>query len=270
MGRPGRLQGVPWLSEEDATVRRTLLLVVAGLLALTARTADAAVKGKDITFKSGTEEIKGYLAVPEGKGPFPAVVVIQEWWGLNNWVKEQADRLAGQGYVALAPDLYRGKVATEPRVAMKLMSGLPRDRAVRDLKGAVNTLAALDNVDKSKLGSIGWCMGGGFSLQLALADKRVKACVICYGRVPTNAKALAPLRATVLGIFGEEDKGIPPETVKQFEQAMKKAGKKVAGIREYKAGHGFMREGGGAYNARATKAAWAQIDKFLASTLKGK
>jgi carboxymethylenebutenolidase len=251
-------------------MRRTLLLGVAlALLAVTAR-AEAAVKGKDITFKSGDEKVKGYLAVPEGKGPFPGVVVIQEWWGLNDWVKEQARRLAGQGYVALAPDLYRGKVAKEPKVAMKLMSGLPKDRAVRDLKGAVNALAAMSNVDKSRLGSIGWCMGGGFSLQLALADKRVKACVICYGRLVTDPRALKPLQATVLGIFGEEDSGIPPETVQKFEKALKKAGKKVAGIKEYKAGHGFMREGSPAYRARATKAAWAQIDKFLATTLKEK
>ena len=251
-------------------MRRTLLLGVAlALLAVTAR-AEAAVKGKDFTFKSGEEKVKGYLAVPEGKGPFPAVVVIQEWWGLNDWVKEQARRLAGQGYVALAPDLYRGKVATEARVAVKLMSGLSKDRAVRDLRAAMDTLAALDNVDKDCLGTLGWSMGGGYSLELALHDKRVKACVICYGRVPTDPKALEPLQATVLGIFGGEDKGIPPKTVNGFEKALKKAGKKVAGIKEYKAGHGFMREGSPAYRARATKAAWAQIDKFFAATLKEK
>src|SRR5580704_3871652 len=86
------------------------------------------VKTSEVKIKSGDEEIKGYLAVPEGKGPFPAVVVIQEWWGLNEWIKENARRFAAKGYVALAPDLYRGKVATEMKTASKLMKGLPQDR----------------------------------------------------------------------------------------------------------------------------------------------
>src|SRR5215469_11961846 len=116
-------------------LHRTLgiLAVVALLLVVPAMSA-AEVKGKMVTFKSGEEEIKGFLAEPEGKGPFPAIVVIQEWWGLTDWIKDNAKKLAGKGYVTLAPDLYRGKVATKPQQAMQLMKGLPRDRAVRDLK----------------------------------------------------------------------------------------------------------------------------------------
>src|SRR5262249_5149475 len=150
-------------------------------------------------------------------------------------------RLADHGYVALAPDLYRGKVAEDPTMARQLMTSMPRDRALRDLKGAVDALAARDDVDKEKLGSLGWCMGGGYSLQLALHEPRIKACAMCYGAVVTDPNALKPLGATVLGIFGEEDRGINPDAVHKFEQALKEAGKKVAGIREYKAGHGFMR-----------------------------
>jgi carboxymethylenebutenolidase len=243
-----------------------LALVLAGAPAVLA----AEIKTKDITFPSGKAEVKGFLATPEGKGPFPAIVVIQEWWGLNKWVKEQAERLAKEGYVCLAPDLYRGKVATEPAQAMKLMKGLPRDRAVRDLKAATNYLAKDDKVNKDKIGVIGWCMGGGYALQLALNDKRIKACTICYGRVVTNPKALAPLEATILGIFGEKDRGIKPDDVRAFQKALDKADKKVDAIKLYDAGHGFMREGGDAYNAEATKAAWEVIDKFFAKTLKGK
>src|SRR5881392_4037102 len=118
--------------------------------------AAAQVKTSDITFKSGDEEIKGFLAEPEGKGPFPAIVVIQEWWGLNDWIKENAKHLAGKGFVAIAPDLYRGKVTDDPKIASQLIKGLPKDRAVQDLKAAVNAAAAMPNVKKDKIGSIGW------------------------------------------------------------------------------------------------------------------
>jgi carboxymethylenebutenolidase len=251
---------------------------VAGLvsLALAAPPVFAEVKTTEVTLKSGDEEIKAFLAEPEGKGPFPGIVVIQEWWGLTDWIKENAQRLAAQGYVALAPDLYRGKVATDPTVARQLLTGLPRDRALRDLKAAVDTLAARENVDRDRLGSIGWCMGGGFSLQLALHDPRVTACAMCYGAVVTDPDKLKPLKATVLGIFGEEDKGIPPQAVRQFEEALKEAGKKVERIQEFKAGHGFMRPQNGPdkknpeYRESEAKEAWKDIDAFFAKTLKGK
>lgn len=257
-------------------MRRIMAAVTAGaLLALAAGPARAAVKTSDVTFKSGAEEARGFLAEPEGKGPFPAVVVIQEWWGLTPWIKQNAKRLAEQGYVALAPDLYRGQVATDPMMAQRLMRGLPVDRAVRDLKGAVDALAARENVDRARLGSIGWCMGGGYSLQLALADPRIKACTICYGRVVTDPAKLKPLQAAVLGIFGEEDRGIPPADVQKFETALKEAGKKVERIHELKAGHGFMRPGEAdmknpAYREGPAKEAWEEIDQFFAKALKGK
>jgi carboxymethylenebutenolidase len=263
--------------EEDTTVRRTvgLFLAVLVLAAAMAPAGGAEVKTNEVTFKSGKDDVKGFLAVPDGPGPFPAVVVIQEWWGLNDWVKDQAKRLAAQGYIALAPDLYRGKVTADPKTAFKLMSGLPRDRAMRDLKGAVDFLAKHDKAQKDKIGSIGWCMGGGYSLQLALADKRVTACVMCYGRVVTEADDLKPLNATVLGVFGKEDRNPTIDDVRKFGAALKEAGKKTAGLGEYEAGHGFMRPNNGpdpnpAYREGEAKKAWAAIDKFFAKTLKGK
>ncbi|HXG10011.1 MAG TPA: dienelactone hydrolase family protein [Gemmataceae bacterium] len=258
-------------------MRRQLGFGVAALvLLLAAGPARAAVKTSEITFKSGGEEVRGFLAEPDGKGPFPAVVVIQEWWGLNDWIKENTKRFAEQGYVALAPDLYRGKVTDDPSKARELMQGLPRDRALRDLKGAIDALAARANVQKDKIGTIGWCMGGGYALQLALNDDRIKACVICYGRVVTSPDAVKPLNAAVLGIFGEEDKGIPPSDVRQFEQALKKADKQVEAIQIYPgAGHGFMRPTNGPvknpeYRETQTKDAWQRIDRFFAKALGGK
>jgi len=257
-------------------MRRSLGFATAlGLIVVAAATARAEVKTMDITFKSGDDEVKGFLAEPDGKGPFPAIVVIQEWWGLTDWIKDNAKHFAEQGYVALAPDLYRGKVTDDPAIARQLLGGLPKDRAVRDLKAAVDTLAARDNVQKDRIGSIGWCMGGGYSLHLALADDRVKACAMCYGPPVTKPDMLKSLNATILGIFGEEDKGIPPEAVHKFEDALKEAGKKVERIKEYKAGHGFMRPKNGpdkdnpAYREEEAKEAWQAIDGFFAKHLKG-
>jgi carboxymethylenebutenolidase len=232
----------------------------------------AEIKSADIMIKSGDEQIKAFLAEPVGEGPFPGIVVIQEWWGLNDWVKDQAKRLAEQGYVAIAPDLYRGKITADPKIAGQLLKGLPDDRALGDLRAAVDELVSHKNV-KLKIGAIGWCMGGGFALKMALADKRVHACVICYGRLVTEADGLKTLspNASVLGIFGEEDKGIPPAQVKAFEVALKEAGKKSAGIHIFPAaGHGFMRDmnKNPAYKADDTKKAWALIEAYFAKTLK--
>jgi carboxymethylenebutenolidase len=250
-------------------------LAILAVLSVAAASAFAEVKTRTITLKSGDEEIKAFLAEPSDQGPHPGIVVIQEWWGLSDWIKDNAKRLAEQGYVALAPDLYRGKVTTDPNKARELITGLPRDRALRDLKAAVDALADRKNVDKGRLGSIGWCMGGGYSLQLALSDERIKACAICYGGVVTDPAKLKPLQATILGIFGEEDRGIPPEAVNKFEQALKNAEKKVYRIEEFKAGHGFMRPNSEAlknpaYREDEANKAWKQVDAFFAKTLKEK
>src|SRR5512141_1452957 len=135
-------------------------LVSAALLAVAAVSAAAAPAGKMVTFASGNEMPSAYLALPEGGGRKPAVIVIQEWWGLNDFVKGKADEFAKRGYVAFAPDLYRGKVATDPDTAHQLMRGMPEDRAIRDLKSAFDYLSSRDDVDPARIGAVGWCMGG--------------------------------------------------------------------------------------------------------------
>jgi carboxymethylenebutenolidase len=241
-------------------------------LMLLATPAFAQVKTQEMKIKSGNEDITAFVAMPEGKGPFPGIVVIQEWWGLNDWIKDNAKRLAGKGFVAIAPDLYRGKVTDDPKVAGQLLKGLPKDRALQDLKAAVNHLQAMNNVKKDEIGSIGWCMGGMYSLQLALNDPRIKSCVMCYGAVVTDADKLKSLHAKVLGIFGEDDKGIPAAGVRMFEDILKSAGK-AEKINIYKgAGHGFMRPMNGTksnpeYREAAANDAWMQIEAFFAKTL---
>src|SRR5262249_34908161 len=161
------------------------------------------------------------LALPKNAKKAPAVIVIQEWWGLNDWVKDQARAFAAEGYVALAPDLYRGKVAANPDEAHQLMRGLPEDRALRDLNAAVDYLKSRPDVNAEAIGCVGFCMGGGYSLSLALDNASIKACDIYYGRLLTDESTLSKLHAAVLGNFGAEDKGITADDVKAFEATLK-------------------------------------------------
>src|SRR5216684_835549 len=198
-----------------------------------------AADSKTISYKSGDETVQGLLYTPPGKGPFPGIMVIHEWWRLNDWVKEQASKLADQGYVALAVDLYRGKVATTPEMAHEIMRGVPEDRAKRDLHAAFAFLSAQPNVKKNRIGSIGWCMGGGYSLNVALQEPTLAAAVINYGHLAADADSLKKINAAVLGIFGGQDRGIPVDDVKQFEQTLKQQGNKVEIVIYPDAGHAF-------------------------------
>ncbi len=226
-------------------------------------------KSETVSFKSGGETATGYLALPDAAGPRPAVVVIQEWWGLNDWVKEQAQKFAQQGYVALAPDLYRGKSATTPDEAHELMRGMPQDRAVRDLVAAFDYLASRPDVNKAKIGSVGWCMGGGLSLQLAIHEPKLAACAVNYGAMPTDAADIQKIQAPILGNFGAEDHGIPPDAVHAFEKAMKAAGKTI-NVKIYDgAGHAFENPNNKqGYRPDAAADAWARMLGFFGHTLK--
>ena len=243
---------------------RVFLLLLVCLVALSAFAAD----GKQVSYKSGDETINGVLYVPAGKAPFPALVVIHEWWGLNDWVKEQASKLADQGYVTLAVDLYRGKVATTAEEAHEISRGLPHDRADRDLLAAANYLRSLKNVDPARVGSIGWCMGGGYSLDLALADPRLAATVINYGHLATSVDSLKQIHAPILGIFGGQDRGIPVSDVRAFEQQMKQLGKNIEIVIFPDAGHGFENPNNKAsYRADDAAQAWSKTVAFLQRTL---
>lgn len=226
------------------------------------------VKTAMVTYKSGAEEVQGYLARPAGAGPFAALVVIHEWWGLNKQIKGVADEFAREGYVALAVDLYRGRVTTEPMEAHELMRGVPEDRAVRDLKAAVAYLRGRSDVRGNRIGSIGWCMGGGYSLTLAINQPDLAACVVYYGRLATDKTLLGQIGAPVLGVFGEEDRGIPPSAVGAFERDMKGLGKEVQ-IRIYRgAGHAFANPERPSYRKAAADDAWKRTVAFLARFLK--
>lgn len=245
------------------------ICLIMTMLVLVASVAFAAAAGKDVSYKSGDETVKGILYTPAGNGPFPGIVVIHEWWGLNDWVKEQASNLADQGYIALAIDLYRGKVADNPGTAHELARGVPEDRAARDLHAAVGYLQSQPNVTKDRIASIGWCMGGGYSLNVALSEPTLAAAVINYGHLATDSAAIQKIHAAILGNFGGKDQGIPPEDVKKFEAALKQAGKQ-ADIKIYPdAGHAFENPNNKTgYRAADAADAWQRTVSFLAATLK--
>ena len=243
-------------------------LVTACLLLLLALPALAA-NSKDVSYKSGDDTVHGSLYTPPGKGPFPAIIVIHEWWGLNDWVKEQASKLADQGYVALAIDLYRGKVATTPDEAHELMRGVPEDRAQRDLHAAYAYLQSQSDVKKDRIGSIGWCMGGGYSLDVALQEPELAADVINYGHLATDNAALKKINAPILGLFGAQDRGITPDDVKKFKEQLDQLGKKNDITIYPDAGHGFENPNNkDGYRASDTADAWEKTVKFLAANLK--
>lgn len=222
--------------------------------------------GTNVTFG----EAMGYLSLPDAKGKHPAIIVIQEWWGLNDWVRQQADRFAKQGYVALAVDLYRGKIADTPDLAHELSRGLPHDRGVADLKAGFELLSKRSDVDAAKIGVIGWCMGGGYSLDLAIAEPRIAGCVINYGHLVTEPATIDSIKPPILGNFGAKDRGIPAEDVKRFGEALHKAGKD-ADLKIYDgAGHGFMNPNNkSGYAPEAAEDAWKRIDAFFARVLRG-
>src|SRR5690348_1734584 len=230
-----------------------------------------AQSGQAVTIPSGGETVGGLLFQPKAAaqhGKHPGLIVIHEWWGLNDWIKEQAQTFAEQGYVVLAVDLYRGKVATDAEMAHELMRGLPQDRGVRDLTAAAAWLAKQPGVDASRIGAIGWCMGGGYAAQLAVADPNLKAVVINYGSLPTDKSALERIHAAVLGNFGGLDRGITPDDVHAFEAAMKSLGKPVDAKIYPDAGHAFENPNNqGGYKAADAADAQQRARAFLREQL---
>jgi carboxymethylenebutenolidase len=215
-------------------------------------------------------QIKGYLARPEVEGTLPGVVVIQEWWGLNDNIRSMADRLAGEGYLALAVDLYEGEVADNRDDALRLVRSSMEhpERLQENLRQAVAHLR--QDLGVTRLGVIGWCFGGGWSLQTALlVPEQIDAAVVYYGRVPTEPADLEPLEAPLLGIFGALDGGIPVDQVRAFESALQSLGKEAT-IHIYDdADHAFANPSGTRYNEAAATDAWEKTLSFLARQLEG-
>src|SRR3989338_7431086 len=215
------------------------------------------------------ENSYGFLAKPKEDGVYPAVVMMHEWWGLNDNIKEMARSLASEGYVVLAVDLFDGKVAKDANEARELTTkarnNLPD--AISNMKAAVEFLKKQNNVDKKKIASMGWCFGGGMSLQLAL-NEELAATVIYYGSLETNATRLSVIKWPVLGIFGSLDTSIPVASVKEFEKSLNQLNVPNE-IHIYEGvGHAFANQSGANYAPEQTKDAWKKTVEFLDRELK--
>ena len=229
--------------------------------------------GETVEFPSNGNSASGYLA-RAASGTGPGVLVIQEWWGLVPQIKAVCDRLANEGFTALAPDLYHGDIAehTEMDKAGQLMSSLPPDRAARDMQGAIDFLLRHDAVTGDKVGVVGFCMGGMLTLVIAaVAGDKVGAAVPYYGAPldPSSAPDWSNLSAKVRGHFAENDDFFGPEPVKALERQLKDMGKDVTFEIHPGTGHAFANEEDalGTYNAAEADKAWADTLDLLRSTL---
>ncbi|HUX93973.1 MAG TPA: dienelactone hydrolase family protein [Ignavibacteriaceae bacterium] len=226
------------------------------------------IKTSTVTYLSGTDTVSAYLAVPVGKEKSPALILVHEWWGLTPWMKENADNFAKHGIAALAIDLYRGKVTSNYKEAAELSSTLPKARAITDLKSAFQYLYIMPQINKSKIGSIGWCFGGGYSFQAALNIPKLKACVVCYGSLNYSGNSLKEIHCPILCVFGDSDKVFPPKVVNDFDKDAKENFLKVK-VRFYSGGqHAFMNQyNKTGYNKADAKEAWDDIYSFLDKNL---
>lgn len=210
----------------------------------------------------------GFLAKPKEEGNYPGVVMIHEWWGLNENVKEMAKILANEGYIVLAVDLYEGMVAADSDKARELVTSVRNNpsKAIDTMKMVVSYLKEVQNVQK--VASLGWCFGGQQSLQISLNDQ-LDASVIYYGHLIDDKEQLKNIQGPVLGIFGEEDQSISVESVKGFEKALNELNIENEIYIYPGVGHAFANPSGSNYAKEETMDAWEKTTEFLEMNLKG-
>ncbi|HEX5875025.1 MAG TPA: dienelactone hydrolase family protein [Pyrinomonadaceae bacterium] len=223
--------------------------------------------GEMVQFPNNGGTTSGYLSVPDG-GNGPGVIVIQEWWGLVDHIKEVCDRFASEGFVALAPDLYHGKTTKSPDEAGKLMMAMRIDEAEKDLRAAAGYLAIQDSTTSEKIGVVGFCMGGALALYTATKNPKIGACVVFYGGHPNVKPDLPNLHAPMLGLYADRDDFVTPDSVRELERKLKDLGKEVE-VKIYPdADHAFFNDARPeVYNEGAAADAWRRTVEFLRKNL---
>ena len=212
---------------------------------------------------------QAFVAWPSKRQGAPAIVVVQEWWGLNDQIRDVARRLSREGYVAIVPDLYHGKVASDPELAHELSRALDGDSALGDLAGAITWLRETPETAKSRIGVVGFCLGGGLSQRLALKHPELSAAVMFYGPPETDPQALRTLLVPLQAHFGATDQGIPPSRAEELRRGLRVAGK-VGEVYVYPgAGHAFMNDTRPSYHRDAARQAWARMLAFFQRHLRG-
>ena len=212
------------------------------------------------------ENTAGYVAKPMQGSNFPGVILIHEWWGLNDNIKSMARGLASHGYTVIAVDLYAGQVATTPDGARQLMLSFDVQKGISNIDAAVNLLK--QNYNVTKISTIGWCFGGSQSLNYALSGNKLDATVIYYGQPVTNTTKLSAIKWPILGFFGEKDQSISVDKVREFKSDLDSVGVENE-IHIYPGlGHAFANPSGANYAPEQTKDAWNKTLSFLDSHLK--
>jgi carboxymethylenebutenolidase len=226
------------------------------------------VTASNVQIGTDGTEFTAFLARPVAEGPYPGIIMIHEWWGLNDQVRSMAHVLAGEGYVVLAVDLFNGSVATTTEGALANLRDNPNNITVPKMQAAVEYLKEMPDVDPAKIASLGWCYGGGQSFQLGI-NEELQGVVIYYGRISTNSTELMELKEPVLGLFGEEDISIPAEDVREFERLLKAQGTS-ADIHIYEgAGHAFANPTNTqAFRKEQAMDAWNKTLDFLDQNLR--
>ena len=223
--------------------------------------------GEMVEFPFAGGKTGGYLATPKQRGG-PGVIVIQEWWGLVDHIKDVCDNFADEGFVALAPDLYHGKTTKSPDEAGKLMMAMRIDEAERDLSAAVQYLLTLDSTTSEKVGVVGFCMGGALALYTATKNSQIGASIVFYGGHPKVKPDLPNLHAPVLGLYGEKDGFVTPELVHELERQVKALGKQIEVVIYPGADHAFFNDTRPeVYNAEAAADSWRRTIAFLRENL---
>jgi carboxymethylenebutenolidase len=222
----------------------------------------------DVEFAANGDTVPGYLAVPDSGGG-PGVVVLQEWWGLEDHIKDICNRLAGAGFVALAPDFYRGDTTEEPDEAQQKMMAMSMDQAEVDMRGAVDFVANHESSVGDSVGSIGFCLGGGLSAWAASENQRIGAAVIYYYVMPHGKPDFSKIEAPVLGHFGTADEFVSVDDAEQLKSEMEDAGVNVDFEFYEGAGHAFFNDTNrlGTYDKEAADRSWQRSTDFLSSNL---
>ncbi len=224
--------------------------------------------GREIQIESEDGPFRAYVATP-ASGQGPGLVVLQEWWGLVPQIRDVCDRLARSGFVALAPDLYRGESTTDPDVASRLMMNLQIERAGRDLRAAIDALRRQPETDGSSVGCIGFCMGGQLALYAACLQPEIAAVVDCYGVHPNVDLDFSACRAKILGVFAENDEFISASDVQDLDQALSGAGLDAKLLTYVGVQHAFLNDARpDVFDANVAAQAWRDIEAFLDAELR--
>lgn len=230
----------------------------------------AVVRTSHVDLKVNGDGAYAFVAQPDDDATHPGVVLVQEWWGIEPHIRDLAQKLAADGFVVAVPDLYHGKIATEPNDAQKMIMMIRGnvDKAAKEIIGALDTVKAMSNVEPKKLGLIGFCVGGFMTYVVASRYPDLGAVVPFYGAgYDPTPEEVAKVNAPVLAFYGSKDQSVPPQQIQKIQQEYKAAGKDLT-VKIYDAGHAFINPAHGMGNEKAAAEAWPLAVNFLKQHLK--